>query len=298
MVTQAQEISSSPPSARSLEVVPISAAIGAEIKGVDLAKVDAATFAAVRNAWLEHCVLLFRDQDISDADLVAFSRRFGELDESPPNENGVMSPSGFPEILVLSNVVENGVAIGSLGNQECIWHSDMNYREKPPMGSMLYALEVPPSGGDTGFLNAYTAYETLPAPLKRRIEGLEIKHDSTTNSAGYRREGSEDVTDVTVSPGTRHPIVRTHPETKRKTLFLGRRRYAYIPGLALADSEALLDALWAHATQEKFTWHHHWRVGDVVCWDNRCTMHRRDDFPENLRRVMHRTQIKGDRPFA
>ena len=281
----------------SLDIDPVSDAIGAEIKGIDLALINDQTFAAIHAAWLKYNVLLFRDQTISDSDLVAFSRRFGELDESPPNENGVMSVPGLPEILILSNVIENGVAIGSLGNEECIWHTDMNYNERPPMGSVLFALEVPPKGGNTGFLNMYRAFDALPVELHRKIERLTIKHDSTTNSAGFRRVGSEEVGDIRTSPGAIHPIIRTHPETKRKALYLGRRRYAYIPGLSLEDSEALLDEIWAHTTQEQFYWHHKWRAGDVVVWDNRCTMHRRDDFPQSSRRIMHRTQIKGDQPF-
>ena len=297
MELETQKHPEAPPVTSQLDVVPVSLAIGAEVKGVDLATLDDATFDSIHAAWLKYSVLLFRGQSISDADLVSFSRRVGELDELPPNENGVMSVPKLPEILILSNVIENGIAIGSLGNQECIWHTDMNYNEAPAMGSILYALEVPEAGGNTGFLNTYLAYETLPAELHRRIKSLTIKHDSKTNSAGYRREGSEKVTNIRTSPGARHPIIRTHPETNHKTLYLGRRRFAYIPGLSLEESETLLDELWAHATQEEFTWHHQWQTGDVVLWDNRCTMHRRDDFPQSSRRVMHRTQIKGDKPY-
>jgi taurine dioxygenase len=280
-----------------LDVSPVSPAIGAEVRDVDLATIDDATFQAIHAAWLQYNVLLFRNQNISDAELASFSHRFGELDYSPPNENGVMSPPEFAEILILSNVIEDGVAIGSLGNQECIWHTDMNYNEKPAKGSILYALEIPTAGGDTGFLNTYLTYDALRDELLEQIESLTIKHDSTTNSAGFRRVGSAEVVDIQTSPGVCHPIIRTHPETKRKTLYLGRRRYAYIPGLSLKESEALLDELWAHAIQEKFFWHHQWQVGDVVVWDNRCAMHRRDDFPQNERRIMHRTQIKGDKPY-
>ena len=280
-----------------VDIVPVSPAIGAEIKGVDIATIDDDTFGAIHAAWLQYNILLFRGQKISDAQLAVFSKRFGKLDYSPPNENGAMTVPDIPEILILSNIIENGAAIGSLGNQECIWHSDMSYNEKPAKGSILYALETPDAGGDTGFLNTYLAYDALPAELLQRIKGLKIKHDSTTNSAGYRREGSDDVTDIRTSPGAIHLIIRTHPETKRKTLYLGRKRFSYIPGLTLEESESLLDELWAHTTQEKFFWHHQWQVGDVVIWDNRCAMHRRDDFPQSARRLMHRTQIKGDKPY-
>lgn len=277
-----------------IDVVPISSALGAEIRGVDLSRVDAADLKAVHDAWLEHVVLLFRDQELSDDALADFSRNFGELDLAPPMETsqGVT----HPEILVVSNVKENGKAIGTLGDGEAIWHSDMNYMEAPPTGSLLYSLEVPPEGGDTGFCNMYKALDTLPSDIRRRIDGLSIKHDSSTNSGGYLRQGSKAVDDVRTCPGAVHPMVCTHPETGRKSLFIGRRRHAYVMGLPLAESEKLLDEIWAHATRKELTWHHRWRVGDVLMWDNRCAMHRRDSFDPATRRLMHRTQIKGSKP--
>ena len=145
------------------------------------------------------------------------------------------------------------------------------------------ALKLPAAGGDTGFLNMYQAFDTLPASLARRIEGLTLKHDATYNSVGQLRENFQDVTDVTASPGASHPIVRIHHETGRKALFLGRRNCAYVNGLSLDESEELLDALWEHVTQERFNWHHKWRLGDLVIWDNRCTMHRRDAFARRCR---------------
>src|SRR3546814_812766 len=180
-----------------------------------------------------------------DAELVAFSKRFGVLDIAPPNENGTLDVPGYPEVLVISNVKENGKPIGSLGNAEAIWHTDMNYIAEPPTASCLYALEVPPRGGDTGFPNMYRALEEMPQDLLRRIEGLRIKHDSSHNSAGFLRQGAAPVTDVSTCPGAVHPIIRTHPETGRKALYLGRRRYAYIVGLPVAESEKLLDEIWA-----------------------------------------------------
>lgn len=276
-----------------LEFVPLSSAIGAEVRGVDLTAIDDAIFHRIKAAWLEHIVLLFRGQELTDAALVAFSRRFGALDVAPPNENGVRSVPDFPEILVISNVVENGVEIGSLGNAEADWHTDMSYLETPPSGSLLHALEVPSEGGDTGFLNMYSALDGLPGALRARIEGLSIKHDATTNSAGYLRAGTAQASDPRTSPGTCHPIVRNHGETDRPALYLGRRHLAYVPGLELEDSEALLNALWSHATQERFAWRHRWRAGDLLIWDNRAAMHRRDAFPAEARRIMHRTQIKG-----
>jgi taurine dioxygenase len=277
-----------------LEIRPLSAALGAEVRGVDLAQPpDETTFEAIRAAWLEHLVLRFRGQAMDDGDLVAFSRRFGALDIAPPNENGTRFVQGHPEILVISNVVQDGTAIGSLGAGEAIWHSDMSYLPAPPTGSLLLALEVPAEGGNTGFCNLYRALAALPPDLRAQIDGKTIKHDATTNSAGYLREGAETVTDVTRSPGASHPIIRTHPESGRPVLFLGRRRNAYVDGLPLADSEALLDILWSHATAPAFTWHHHWRAGDLLLWDNRAVLHRRDPFDASARRIMHRTQIKG-----
>ena len=164
---------------------------------------------------------------------------------------------------------------------------------------MLFrSLEVPADGGNTGFLNMYEAYETLPDALKRAIEGKTCIHDSSRNSAGELRQGFQRTTDVTRTPGAVHPLVRLHPISNRKALFLGRRPGAYIHGLSIEESEKLLNAVWAHATQERFAWYQKWRIGDLVMWDNRCVMHRRDAFDESLRRLMHRTQIVGEPVLA
>jgi taurine dioxygenase len=158
---------------------------------------------------------------------------------------------------------------------------------------MLYALEVPPAGGNTEFVNMYSAYEALPAELQQRIAGLRIKHDGTYNSGGYVRQGVTPTDDPRESPGALHPLVCTHPETRRRVLYLGRRRNAYIEGFDLLNSDALLDELWSYTDRAEFAWHTAWRAGDLVLWDNRCTMHRRDPFDPAARRIMHRTQIKG-----
>ncbi|MGO8916690.1 MAG: TauD/TfdA dioxygenase family protein [Stellaceae bacterium] len=282
-----------------LDVVPTGGGIGAEVKGVDLCALDEAAFAAIRRAFTEHSVLLFRGQRLGDEELIAFSRRFGALDWAPIQENGRRFVEGRPEIYVVSNVIENGVAIGSLGAGEATWHTDMSYLEDPPMASMLYALEIPAEGGNTGFCNMYSAYSALPEELKRRIAGLAIKHDGTYNSGGYLRAGVAASDDPRTSPGAVHPLVCTHPESGRQCLYLGRRRNAWLVGLELAESESLLDRLWSYAMREAFTWYNTWRVGDLVLWDNRCTMHRRDPFDPTARRIMHRTQIKGlTRPAA
>lgn len=278
----------------SLTVVPLPGALGAEIKGVDLRKIGAGEFAEIHRAWVKYSVLLVRGQTLNDEELIGFSRRFGNLDFAPVQETGRRFVEGFPEIYVVSNVIENGVPIGSLGAGEAVWHTDMSYIEDPPKASILYALEIPPAGGKTWFIDMYGCYEVLPEALKRRIEGLKIKHDGTYNSGGYVRQGVTAMDDPVNSPGAVHPLVITHPESKRRALYLGRRRNAYIAGMNLPESESLLDELWSYTARPDLVWGNDWKAGDLVLWDNRCTMHRRDPFDSNSRRVMHRTQIKGE----
>jgi taurine dioxygenase len=276
-----------------IDVVPTGRPLAAEVRGVDLRSLDDQKFAALRRAWHQHQVLLIRSQTLSDQDLIAFSRRFGDLDWAPVQETGRRFVEGLPEIYIVSNVKVNGEPIGSLGAGEAVWHTDMSYLDVPPMASMLYALEVPPSGGNTSFCSMYAIYEALPAEMKQRIAGLKIKHDGTYNSGGFLRQGVTATDDPRTSPGAVHPLICTHPDTGRQMLYLGRRRNAYLVGLELSESEALLDELWRYVERPEFAWEHTWRVGDLVMWDNRCTMHRRDPFDDTSRRVMHRTQIKG-----
>jgi len=280
--------------ASEFDVVPTGAAFAAEVKGVDLRYLDDRTFERLLNAWHQHSVLLVRGQSLSDQDLIAFSRRFGDLDWAPIQENGRRFVEGLPAIYIVSNVKVNGEAIGSLGDGEAVWHTDMSYLDVPPKASMLYSLEVPPAGGNTSFCSMYAIYDALPGTLKDRIAGLKIKHDGTYNSGGYVRQGVTATDDPLTSPGAVHPLVCTHPNTGRQMLYLGRRRNAYLVGLKLADSEALLDELWTFVDQPGFAWEHVWRVCDLVMWDNRCTMHRRDAFDPGSRRIMHRTQVKGE----
>ena len=280
-------------------IVPSGRELGAEVRGVDLGALDSQSFIAIRQAWRDHLVLLFRQQRLTDLELIDFSRRFGELDEAPIQETGRRFVEGLPELYIVSNVLKDGEPIGSLGAGEAVWHTDMSYQPDPPMASVLYALEIPPSGGNTEFVNMYSVYEALPPELKQRISGLKVKHDGTYNSGGYVRQGVTPTDDPRVSPGVFHPLVCTHPDTGRRMLYLGRRRNAYIQGFELAASELLLNELWTYADRAEFAWAHIWQVGDLVMWDNRCTMHRRDPFDPTARRVMHRTQIKGQaRPCA
>jgi len=279
----------------------LDAPLGAEASGLDLSgPVSPGDIAAIEDAWRERLVVVFHGQDLSDPQLIAFSRNFGELDPPGPNPYGKPFLASHPELNVISNVVEHGQPIGNLGDGEAVWHADMTYVEVPPKAAMLHALEVPPpqAGGNTYFADMFLAYATLPADLKEAADGRIAVHDASTNSAGMLRKGYETVTDVRRTVGAHHPLVRTEPRTGRKALFLGRRPNAYVVGMEVEESEALLDALWAHATQPRFAMCHEWRVGDVLMWNNLSVLHRRDPFDPKTRRVMHRTQIKGNERIA
>jgi taurine dioxygenase len=280
-----------------ITVTKLAPALGADVSGVDVAApLDAATIEAIHQAWLEHLVLRFRRQSLTDPQLLAFSQRFGELDPPGPNPYGKPFLPQHPEMNVISNIKQGGVPLGNLGDGEAIWHADMTYIDNPPKGAMLFSIEIPPHGGDTFWANMYLACQALPARLRKAIDGRAAVHDATYNSAGMMRKGYEEVTDPREAPGARHALIKKHPETGRECLFLGRRRNSWIVGLPLDESERLLDELWAHATQPDFTFRQVWKVGDLMMWDNRCTLHRRDAFDPNARRLMHRTQIKGDWP--
>ncbi|MGZ5841713.1 MAG: TauD/TfdA dioxygenase family protein [Xanthobacteraceae bacterium] len=278
----------------SLTITPVTPAVGAEVSGVNIARVSDSEFTQIERAWNRHGALLFRDQQLSDDDLLAFSRRFGELDPPPVQEHGRQSPEGYPDIYVVSNVLDDkGAPIGALGAGEAVWHTDMSYLPIPPDASMLYSLEVPPSGGNTWLLGMQAAWSTLPEALKAKVRGRRIKHDGTYNSGGFLRKGVTPTDDPHQAPGAWHPAVLAHPATGAPMLYLGRRRNSYVEGLSPAESDALLDALWAHIESPALRYEHRWRVGDLLLWDNRSTMHRRDPFDNATRRVMHRTQIKG-----
>jgi taurine dioxygenase len=284
---------------RHIEVRPADAALGAEVRCGDLLGASEETFAEIRKAWLDHLVLVFRGQTLSDDELLALGARFGTLDDThrpqPSDQPGQHAQR--KALSVVSNVVEDGKPLGALGHGDLVWHTDMSYIPVPADASVLYSLEVPAQGGETGFCNMYLALGTLPSDLRSRVGHMSIKHDATHNSGGFLRHGYEVPTDPSVSPGPSHPAVRTHPETGIDALYLGRRPHSYIHGLSVQESEALLDRLWAHAAKPELAWYHKWAKGDVVIWDNRCTMHRRNAFSDAARRIMHRTQIKGTKPF-
>ncbi|MDQ2763002.1 MAG: TauD/TfdA family dioxygenase [Pseudomonadota bacterium] len=288
-----------------IHIRPLGPVIGADIEGANLAALDDAAFAAISCAWTDYLVLRFRDQTLSDVDLMNFSRRIGKLDRVPVRAAGLpmikdprleVAPEAAEYVSVISNAKLDGKAIGSLGNYESHWHTDMSYNDVPPMASVLYGIQVPPTGGNTSFANMYAAYDALDAATRQRIAGLTCIHDASRNSVGELRRGFADIIDPSQTVGARHPIVRSHPVTGLLGLFLGRRRGAYIPELSVAEGEVLLDMLWAHATKAHFCWTQVWRAGDVMLWDNRCALHRRDEFDDRNERIMHRTQICGDRP--
>src|SRR6516162_3793437 len=238
-----------------LSIRNLDAPLGAEIGGIDLSKPLARTdVETIADAWRTRLVIVVHGQRLSDPQLLAFSQNFGELDPPGPNPYGAPFIKEFPEINVISNVVEGGKPIGNLGDGEAVWHADMTYVDAPPKAAILYALEVPPkgAGGDTYFADMFAAYEALPAGLKKAVERKIAVHDASRNSAGFLRKGYAEVTDVRKTVGARHPLVRTDPATGRRALFLGRRPNSYVVGLSVAESEALLNALWAHATQSRF----------------------------------------------
>jgi len=266
--------------------------LGAEVTGIDLASAGEAEIEVIKEAWYRHSVLVFRNQRLSDDALIAFSKHFGQLDPPPNQGVGMKSPAGYPEVYVVSNVLdERGEPIGALGDGESAWHTDSSYHVQPPDASLLYAIEVPPAGGDTSFTDMAKALAALPASLVEKIKHLDVKHDGTYDSANLLRKGLPACDDPRTSVGIPHPIIIEHPVSRKRALYLGRRRNSYLIGLELAESEHLLDEIWSHI--ETAVYRHKWAVDDLLIWDNRLTMHRRDAFDPRSRRVMHRTQIKG-----
>jgi len=263
-----------------LDIRPLSNALGAEIVGLDVSNsMDDATFATVHRAHLEYLVLVFRDQNLTPRQQIEFSRRFGPLDAHPTQ--GENHPDGFPEILIVSTKSENGKDVG-LRNAGPQWHSDLAYRERPALGSMLYALELPGSGGDTGFANMHAAYDGLPPHLKSAIDGKRAIFSS-------KREGTDRA----------HPAIRTHPETDRKSIYVNPQLTTGIEGMPDDEAAALLSEIYDHCTQERFLYWHRWQPGDLTFWDNRCVLHIADhsrlNDPSYIRH-MHRTTIAGDVP--
>ncbi|NKJ00960.1 TauD/TfdA family dioxygenase [Novosphingobium sp. SG707] len=272
-------------STKDVVIKPLPFALGATIECGDVSRLDAAAQALIRQAYLDHLVLVFPGQHLSDDEQIAFTSLFGPVTDSYTG----LADGKRRMVAMVSNQPGGGLGFGELR-----WHSDHSFEARPFSASILQAIAIPPSGGDTHYSNMYLALDTLPDGLKAKIRGLTIKNAISTNSAG--EQIGEAITDVRLHKGPSHPIIRTHPETGRNALYLGRRPDAYINGLSLEESEDLLNALWAHASNGDFAYPHRWQVGDVVVWDNRATMHRRDAFDETQTRILHRTQCSGDEP--
>ncbi|MEE9195919.1 MAG: TauD/TfdA family dioxygenase [Alphaproteobacteria bacterium] len=285
-----------------MTVTPISDALGAEVTGLDLAgEVSDATIAAIKAALVEHLVLVFRDQKLSAPQQIAIARRFGDLVR---RISGDFLHPEYPDVLVLSNRKVDGKYIGATPIYAGFtWHADLTYAERPSMGSMLHALEVADEGGDTAFANMFTAYETLPEDTRRKIDGLGAIHvrDRRKNPRAQLTEDFDRDADAYYAikvPDSVHPMVRTHPECGRKALFVSPRFAVAIDGMDDAEAQPLLDELYAHQIRPEFIYRHKWRLGDLVFWDNRSTIHLACGGikPPGIRHL-HRTSIAGDVPF-
>jgi taurine dioxygenase len=282
-----------------LVVKPLSPALGAEIVGIDLRQeLPAQTIAEIIDAWHQNLVLLFRNQSLSEDEQIRFARHFGVLQQRtrPPEARNEAAVIKHPELTMLvSNIRENGKLIGSLPDGEMHFHSDQCYLEKPANGTFLYAIEVPSQGGDTLFLNMYKAYDSLPSEIKARIDGRKALnaylYDSTTRDVN----GSK--IDLAVHPHYMQPIVRTHPATKRKALYVNRLMTWSVEDMDESEGNTLLDQLFKHVEQDQFIYAHKWRVGDLVLWDNRCTLHARTDFSDKERRLLRRHVVQGERAY-
>ena len=278
-----------------LDIRPLSSAIGVDIRGVDLScELDDRTFGAIRQAWEENCVALFRGQQLDGDEQVRFAARFGPLAEI---HNATRAKELHPAILLISNIRENGELIGELPDGEMLFHSDQCYVERPAMATMLYAIEIPAFGGNTCFANAFRAYETLPAELKTRLEGrLAVQAYDYDGSRG----GSPRLRGERLTPDVRqyaHPIFRTHPPTGRKALYVNRMQTQHIDGMDLDESDAILEMLFAHLERPEFVYEHVWTPGDVILWDNRSCAHARTDFAPTERRLLRRVTVLGEKPY-
>jgi alpha-ketoglutarate-dependent taurine dioxygenase len=282
-----------------LEIRPLSDALGAEILGVDVNNLSDDAFRNIHQAHLDYCVIAIRDQHLTPEQHIAFSRRFGDLDYQVLDQYAL---AGHREILVLTNKVSDGKPAG-LADAGRRWHTDMSYNEIPPLGSLLYGLEVPPEGGDTKFANLYAAYEALPDVTKKRVADLKGIHDYVRHykraddlSGGKRAKLTDE--QVASLKQAVHPIVRTHPETGRKALYVDEGHSVGIEGMSDAEAKPLLKELYEHAIQPQFVYAHKWHRFDVVFWDNRCVLHQAQPYDAaRYDRYMHRTTVKGDRPF-
>lgn len=278
------------------DVLPLSRHIGAEIRGLDLREqLDAAAIRRIQQAWLDHSVLLVRGQTLSQEDLLRVTGYFGAVGEL--GRPAKFFPKGYsrllPNIMMISNIRENGETIGALPDGEMMFHHDMIHKEMPHNGTLLYSLEIPTYGGDTLFASGYAAYDTLDPAIRAKLEGRRAFHHY--NYGATQRGGAGGVGATSESS---HPIFRTHDESGRKAIYVNRLMTRRIEGLPEQESDALLEALFDHSEKPEFVYRHVWKIGDLLLWDNRCSTHARDDFPSDQRRLMLRTTVKGTaRPF-
>lgn len=285
------------PAATRFGLRPFDAPLGAEVLGLDLSRpVSDSDFALLRRAFLDHHVLVFRDQRITPAQQVEFTRRWGTLQRHVLAQFAL---PGQPEVLIVSNIIEGGEPIG-LGDAGVFWHSDLSYKERPSLGSLLHAQELPAEGGDTVFANQHLAWSTLPAVLKGAVIGRRAEHTYLKQYEELRRRNpwrpplrAQQIGEV---PPVWHPVVRTHPETGRRALFVNEHFTTRIEGLPVEESHHVLQKIFAHAVRPQFQYRHRWQPHDLVFWDNRSVQHLATGCPEHLRRKLYRTTIEGDVP--
>ena len=274
-----------------LEVVPLTKYIGAELRGIDLRqRPDNATVRAIYQAWLDHLVIVFPDQTLSQEDLVRVTDYFGDI--GPLGRPPKYFPKGFssllPNIMLISNIRENGEPIGALPDGEMMFHHDMIHAEVPSKGTLLYSVEIPSTGGNTLFASGYAAYDTLDRAIRDRLEGKKALHHYNFGST-IRGDGKG----VEAFAEQTHPVFRTHEETLRKAIYVNRLMSVKVLDVPEEESGRLLNAVWDHSERPEFVYEHVWRVGDLLLWDNRCSTHARTDFPSTERRLMLRTTVKG-----
>lgn len=276
-----------------LKIRRLSNALGAEVQDIDLAApLSEATVAALRDAFHQHLVLLFRDQDLTPEQHIAFSRLFGDLDVHPFSRYNL---PGYPEVLQITNHEING-KLSETRNTGRQWHSDLSFTTRPALGSLLYCKEVPEVGGNTMFTNMYMAYETLSPGLRNVLDGLWAVHDMSMGKDIANRDAAFMAEMKIKNPPVAQPVVRVHPETKRKALYVSEMVTSHFDGMTFDESRPLLQYLYAHSVEPEFTYRHQWKPHDLLMWDNRCTMHLAvADFEHSSPRHMLRTQISGER---
>lgn len=274
------------------EVVPLTKHIGAELRGIDLqTKPDDETIRAIYQAWLDHLVIIFPDQKLSQEDLIRVTGYFGEIGElhRPPK----YFPKGYskilPGIMMISNIRENGEPIGALPDGEMMFHHDMIHAEVPSKGTLLYSVEIPSKGGNTLFASGYAAYDTLDPAIRKRLEGKQALHHYNYGSVQKGDDKGTEAFSECV-----HPVFRTHDDTKKKAIYVNRLMTVKILDMPEDESKDLLNKLFDHSEKKEFVYEHEWRLGDLLLWDNRCSTHARTDFPSTERRLMLRTTVKGD----